>query len=240
MNNSKKDILIKIKNDSNNYKLNLEIGLLYVKEKNYIKAKKIFEKLISINEKKYEGYLNLSNIYVLLNKHEETELILKKFIKKNKYNKNIISSLGSHYYNIKDFKKLSQLVNKYIDLEINYLLIFFKSSVYENEKKIIKQKDYLIKTIKHNNNFWPAYEKLFNLYEKTNKIDEFNKLILTAKKLFHNNIKVHYYSALCLFRNNEINRSLEELESNKIEKAFLNFNNTTYLVNYYDLKSKIY
>ena len=51
MNNSKKDILIKIKNDSNNYKLNLEIGLLYVKEKNYIKAKKIFEKLISINEK---------------------------------------------------------------------------------------------------------------------------------------------------------------------------------------------
>ena len=60
--NLKKDIQIKLKKDTNNYQLNLEYGLLCVKEKKYLEAQKIFEKLISINIKRYEDYLNLENI----------------------------------------------------------------------------------------------------------------------------------------------------------------------------------
>ena len=57
-----KDVLIKLEKDPNNYNLNLDLGLCYLKEKNYEEAKKIFTKLVKIDDQRYEGFLNLSII----------------------------------------------------------------------------------------------------------------------------------------------------------------------------------
>ena len=237
---NKKELKKKLENNLNNYDLNLELGLIYAKEKNYIKAKFFFKKLILINDNKYEGFLNLSNIYGLLNKLDKSEILLKKYIKKNNYNKFIITSLASVYFNIKDYKKLNSLIIKYIDFDINHLLLFFKSVIYENENKLDKQIEYLRMTIIAEDKFWEAYEKLFNIYEKTNKINNFLNIINDAKKIFNNNVKLNYYYALCLFRENKIELSLNELKLKNVEDELLRLNNTNYLVNFYDLLSKIY
>ena len=177
-----KDVLIKLEKDPNNYNLNLDLGLCYLKEKNYEEAKKIFTKLVKIDDQRYEGFLNLSIILLQFGDSENSELILKKYLKKNNYNKEIISALCSIYYNNNDFIRLSALVDKYINIERNYLLFYFKSIILEKENKIENQKKFLIKSINSNKIFWLSYEKLLNLYERTNKIDDFSYLVSVAKK----------------------------------------------------------
>ena len=62
-----------IQSKPNDYDLNLQLGMFCVNEKNYSEAKRIFKKLILINKSRYEGYLNLSNIYNISNKINEAE-----------------------------------------------------------------------------------------------------------------------------------------------------------------------
>ena len=235
-----KDVVIKLEKDPNNYNLNLDLGLWYLKEKNYEEAKKIFTKLVKIDDQRYEGFLNLSIILLQFGDSENSELILKKYLKKNNYNKEIISALCSIYYNNNDFIRLSTLVDKYINIETNYLLFYFKSIISEKENNIENQKEFLIKSINENKIFWLSYEKLLNLYERTNKIDDFSYLISVAKKIFKNNPKLDYYFALSLFRKNEIELALKEITLNQLEKKFFEKLNPSYLINLYDLLSKIY
>ena len=51
------------KKNPNNYEALLKLGLIDIKENNYLYAKDKFNKLIKINNKKYEAHLNLSNLY---------------------------------------------------------------------------------------------------------------------------------------------------------------------------------
>ena len=229
-----------IQSKPNDYDLNLQLGMFCVNEKNYSEAKRIFKKLILINKSRYEGYLNLSNIYNISNKLDEAEKILKKFLIKNKYNKEIINGLASLYYNSYNYKKLNFLINQYIDLDENHILFFLKAILFEVDNKIDLQINFLYKSIDTNNNFWPAYEKLFSILERTNKIDEFEKIINLSKEIFKTNIQFFYYLSLCLFRKGEIKKSLAELEIKKVEKEFIKFNNINYLTNLYDLLSKIH
>lgn len=236
----KQTIINNLKTQSNNYELNLKLGLILVNEKKFLEAQSTFKKLIKIDNSRYEGYLNLSNIYSILKKFDNSEIILKKFIKINNYNKDIISSLATLYYNLRNIKKLKILVEQYITVEKNHILYFFNAFLYELENNSTKQEMNLKKTIKTNKLFWLAYEKLFNLYEGTNKLEEFNKLINQAGSLFNDNVKLDYYKALCLFRTKETLLALETITTKGIEDKFIKFNNLIYLINLYDLKSKIY
>jgi len=224
----------------NNYNLLLKMGLKYSNEKNFSKAKEIFSELITLDEKRYEAFLNLSNIFILKKKFSNSEEILKKFLKINSYNKNIILALANLYYNIKDYKKLDILLEKYINLEEDYLLYYFKSIIYEQNNNPDKQKIYLQKTINLNKKFWQAYEKLLNLFEKINRMDEFYKLITSTQKIFIKNLKVNYYFALYLYRKNKFDLALKKLKFKETETEFIGLSNNTYLVNLYDLVSKIY
>ena len=201
--NNKDSVLTKLQNDPNNYDLNLQLGLFFVNEKNYSEAKNIFKKLISLNQNRYEGFLNLSKIFEIYNKLDKSEKILKKYINKNKYNKEIISGLAILYYNSGNYKKLHIIINQYIEFEENHILFFLKGFLYENDNKVEKQILFLQKSINTNRNFWPAYEKLFNALERSNKINEFYKLVIQSNERFQNELKLSYYLALCLFRKNE-------------------------------------
>ena len=234
------NILNKLNKDPNNYKLNLDLGMIYVNEKDFTKAKFIFKKLIQNNKNRYEGFLNLSNIYAIYKKYSESEKILKNYLKKNGYNKEIITGLASIYYQSENYKKLNILIDQNINQENNHILFFLKSIIYEINNETNNQISYLKKSIEINNIFWVAYEKLFNIYEKTNKIDELDKLISFSDDKFINEIKLYYYKAVCFFRKNLFSKALDELNSNKLEDIFKETSNDIYLANLYDLLSKIY
>ncbi|MDC0343076.1 sulfotransferase [Alphaproteobacteria bacterium] len=238
--NSNKIIKQKQSLNIEEYNLLLNSGLKYLYEKNYPKAKDVFFKLITLEESRYEGFLNLSNIMVLKKKNLDAEKILLNYINKNNYNIKIISALATLYYNIKDYEKLDILIEKYIKLEDNYLLDYLKSTIHEKNNNTEKQINYLKKTIKKNKDFWQAYEKLINLFEKLNKIDDLSKIITLAKNNFKNNKKINFYFALCLFRKNKAELALIKLNFEQTEKDFSSLHNKTYLINFYDLVSKIY
>tara|TARA_Y100001970_G_scaffold272179_1_gene368532 strand:- start:3866 stop:5494 length:1629 start_codon:yes stop_codon:yes gene_type:complete len=234
------DIVIKINKDPQNYDLNLELGFNFLKKNNLYESKKIFEKLILIDNKRHEGYLNLSVILNNLNESEKAEKILEKYLSNFGYNKHIVSSLASLYYNNNNFEKLNKLIKNYIDLESNYLLYFLQSVIFEKDNNFEKQKQNLKKTIKLNKKFWLAYENLFNLYEKTNKISKFFELVTSAKKIFINEPKLKYYTALCFYRKNNEELALKFITQEKIEQEFIKLNYISYLISLYDLLSKIY
>jgi len=236
---NKNNILQKLKVDPNNYDLNLNLGMIEIYDKNYNQSKKIFKKLISINKKRYEAYLNLSNIENINNNFKESEKILKKFISINGYNKDIISSLSILYYNIKDFKKLQFAVKQYIDLEDNHILIYLKAILLEEDNQISNSIIFLEKCISKYNKFWPAYEKVFNLLERKNNLVQFQKLLIKAKGIFLNEVKIFYFTALYEQRNNNNEIALKIIRENDIEERFIKEANTNYLINLYDLLSKI-
>lgn len=231
---------MKGENNFNNYDFYLKLGLNYVSEKNYFKAEKIFKKLTILNNNRYEGFLNLSNVYEIQNKNDKSEKILKKFINNKKYNKEIISSLAIIYFNSGNNKKLKILIDQFINIEENHILFFLKGYLFELENKFDDQIIYLKKSINNKKDFWPAYEKLFNIFERTNKIKEFENLIYIAKTIFKNYIILEYYFGLCLFRQNKNIEAISFIELNNIEKKLKKIKESRYLINFYDLLSKIY
>jgi len=235
----KNQILKSLKKEPDNYNINLKLGMIYINQTNYNDAKLIFKKLISLNQNRYEGFLNLSNLLSLEKNFEKAENILKKFLKHNNYNKQIISALAAHYYNLNNLKKLKIVVDEYINFEDNYFLLFSKAALLEKNREVEKQIFFLKKSINSKKNFWPAYEKLFYVFERTNKIENLYKLITTSKKIFNNNYKLNYYEALYLFRINQAAEALKKINNKKIEAEFIKSNQTTYLISLYDLLSRI-
>ena len=223
-----------------NYDENINSGLSYVSKKKYSIAKKIFKESISINNDRYEAYLNLSNILVIEKNFNGAEKILKEFTNSHGYNKQIVTALAILYYNIKDYKNLEKIIDENINLEDNENLYFCKSCLCENAKDTVNQTFYLEESIKANSNFWPSYEKIFNIYEKTNKLKEFEELIMKSENFFKNNKLFFYYKSLCLFRKDQNEKALKEILVNDLEIYFKKNANLSYLINLYDLFSKIY
>jgi len=239
MNVIKNDLKFKLENNSNNYETNLKLGLTFVNEKNYSEAEKIFKKLTITNKNRFEGFLNLSNVYEIQNKKDKSERILKKYINDKKYHKEIISGLAIIYFNSEQNKKLKILINQYVSIEENHILFFLKAYLFELENKFDDQIIYLKKSINNKKEFWPAYEKLFNIFERTNKIDEFENLINISKKIFKDNIILEYYLGLCLFRQDKNIEAISYIELNNTEEKLKKIEDSRYLINFYDLLSKI-
>lgn len=239
MSKIKNNILNKLKLDPNNYDLNLNLGMIEINDKNYIQSKIIFKKLISINKKRFEAYLNLSNIENINSNFKESEKVLKKFISKNGYKKEIISALSILYYNIRDFKKLKFIINQYINMEENHILIYLKAILLEEDNQLNDSIIFLEKCILKDNRFWPAYEKIFNLCERINNLDKFHKFLLKAKEIFITEVKIFYFRALYEQRSDNNIFALKIINENEIEAKFIKEANINYLINLYDLLSKI-
>ena len=90
-----------LKDQPNNYEAILKLGLIEVSESNFLDAKKKFEKLIKINNKRYEAHLNLSNILSLEGNINKANDILENFLKNVEENLAIINTIGINLLNAK-------------------------------------------------------------------------------------------------------------------------------------------
>ena len=71
------------KYNSNDYQAYLSEGLNFAKNSNYEEAQSSFKKAINLNKKKYEAYINLSNIYLLKNMIKKSKDLLFSYLKTN-------------------------------------------------------------------------------------------------------------------------------------------------------------
>ena len=69
-----------LKQRKQDYNELIKIGILYVHKNNFEEAAKNFLNAININSKKYQAFINLSNVYILQNKTKKGIEVLKKYL----------------------------------------------------------------------------------------------------------------------------------------------------------------
>ena len=223
-----------------NYEEFLKLGLIKVNQKNFIDSKKIFLDLIKLDKKRYEGYLNLSNILVLENKQNEAIELLQSYLNTIKKHPEIINGLAIQLFNYNKFEQLILHVDCYIKKFDNYLLNYLKGYCLSKDGSSSKSEIFLKNAIKLNRNFWPAYELMFNIYDLRSKIDAMGSLINKSKKYFTNNFKFQYFEALYNYRTSDFKNSLDILNNEKTKSIIGQNENKQFLVDYYNLLSKNY
>ena len=89
-----------LKKNPNNYEAILKLGLIDVKENNFSSAKHKFEKLIKIDINKYEGHLNLSNIYSLDGEALKAIDILNDYLNNVDENEEVVTAIAVNLLNV--------------------------------------------------------------------------------------------------------------------------------------------
>ncbi len=228
-----------LKNDPKNYEAILKLGLIDVNENNLSFAKEKFKKLLKINVARYEGHLNLSNIYSLEGDILKANNILKDFLINIQENIEIINALAIKLSNLKENGSLEIHINKYIDKYESHILYYLKGYILSKRDRISESEVFFKKSIKLNVNFWNGYQDLLKQYEKQSRLIDFKKIITGAKKIFKNNIMLTYYEALYFFRAKDYKQSLNILTNNEVEKKFLIQKNDVVLADYFHLLSRV-
>ncbi len=236
----KKFYLNVLKNDPNNYQAILNLGLIDIKENKFSFAKEKFKKLVKIDALKYEGYLNLSNIYSLEGEVIKANNILNDFLANVEENIEIVNSIAINLFNIEQFNELEIHINKYINKFESYILYYLKGYILSETNHISESEKFFKKSINLNINFWNNYDFLLKQYEKQSKIKDFKKLIDTAKLIFKSNVKLSYYESLYFFRVNNYAQSLKILTNKETEKEFISQQNEVILADYFHLLSRVY
>ena len=219
--NDKNFYLNILKNNPDDYEAILKLGLIDVQENNLSSAKEKFKKLLKINKKKYEGYLNLSNIYSFEGDVLKANNILKDFLNNIEENLEIINAIAINLLNIKKLNDLEIHINRYIDKYNSYILYYLKGYLFVEAGKISESEEFFQKSISLNINFWNNYDFLLKQYEKQSRLKDFKKLIESTKKIFKNNVILSYYESLYFFRVKDYTQSLNILIDKEIEQKFI-------------------
>ena len=238
--NDKNFYLNILKNNPDDYEAILKLGLIDVQEKNLSSAKEKFKKLLKINKKKYEGYLNLSNIYSFEGDVLKANNILKDFLNNIEENLEIINAIAINLLNIKKLNDLEIHINKYIDKYNSYILYYLKGYLFVEAGKLSESEEFFQKSISLNINFWNNYDFLLKQYEKQSRLKDFKKLIESTKKIFKNNVILSYYESLYFFRVKDYTQSLNILIDKEIEQKFITQQNAVFLADYFHLLSRVY
>ena len=238
--NDKNFYLNILKNNPDDYEAILKLGLIDVQESNLSSAKEKFKKLLKINKKKYEGYLNLSNIYSFEGDVLKANNILKDFLNNIEENLEIINAIAINLLNIKKLNDLEIHINKYIDKYNSFILYYLKGYLFVEAGKISESEEFFQKSISLNINFWNNYDFLLKQYEKQSRLKDFKKLIESTKKIFKNNVILSYYESLYFFRVKDYTQSLNILIDKEIEQKFITQQNEVFLADYFHLLSRVY
>ena len=228
-----------IMKDKENFNANIGLAIIYFSTNKISNSIDLLKNLIEIYPNKIESYLNLSNILISQNKHKEAINILLKAHKVENKNLKIIENLCflylqlKKYYDVKKFAELGiRLDNK------NYFIYNILGQVFFIENIIEKSILNFNLSIESNNKFWPPYDNLLVLYEQINNLEDFNKILIKAMKIFvksSNLCRLKFFQALLFFRNNKYQDSLNLLK--EIENQIQN-HNIKNQQSYYDLMGK--
>ena len=218
-------------------------GISSAKKQDFKKAEQIFNQAINYNNKKYEAYINLANIYIIDKKISFSTKILFKYLKEIKFNINISNYLGDICikYNRDDelleLFNISNLDQHEINFEKAYL--FFLKGLFLEKNLDFKKAIICFKhSIKCNNKLVNSYLKLFNLFESTNDLVSYKKILDNS----YNNLSNDNYNNLDFYKCIYLHRIKKYASSQKIilEKKLLQFfiNNKEKLIRLLDLQSK--
>ena len=128
--------------DKFNRELNLELAIIYEKEKNYLNAEYIYKDLLEHLKVDFVVMKNLWFIYALQDKYKESLSIYEKIHKKKMADDDVIDILAELTFTMKLYKKTIKYANLYlVSKPRNVHKLFIKAKSLE---KILQPEDALI------------------------------------------------------------------------------------------------
>ena len=208
-----------------------------IKKKNYLEAKNLLEKALSINSELFEANYNLAILNFQLGNIDNSIVYFEKSKKLKPKSTQVFFNLALAYDRLNkldlaiiNFKKVSKLE------PINELAFYNIGIMYKKKLDIIKAEKYFKKTLYINQNYVPAYDELFGLYESSNQLDKYNDLLDEAKKILSDQNLLKFYSAISHFHKKKYHDVIEIMENLELNKDNFHQNLTrhSFLAKSYD------
>lgn len=233
-----------ILSDKSNYESLLKNGIQSAKLGKFKESENYFIKAINQNKNKPDAYINLANILILQKRNTKSFKILHNYISNNTTNYEVSNFAAKIFLNFNaqnEFIKLCKIlnINKNKNHKENSFIHFVEGQFYERNKNFSKAKNSYFLSISCNEIFFEPYFKLFNIFEKTNQLQDLEKLIIKTEKIFNqeeNKNKINLYKSILLNRKNNFLDSQEYIKTNRLYEKFKNDDN--FLIQLLDLESK--
>ena len=202
-------------------------ALTEIKKQNYIEAKNLLEKAISIQPEMFEANHNLAILNFQLGNLDSSILYFEKSKKIKPKFPQVYFNLGLAY----DRKKNTDLAiinfKKVIKLEPNNSIALYNiGHLYKNKLEIKKAEEYLVKSLDFNPNFIKIYDDLFSLYDQSNQIGKFSKLLDKAKRILGEKDLLGFYESVFMYNQKNFKQTIQILEKIDLKENYIQHNIT--------------
>lgn len=109
-----------ISKDPNFFNAYYNLGLVYLKKKDYLEAIKYFEKTVDININYLEGYMALSQALMLLKRYSEAIEVINKSILLNPNDHRLYNNIALAYQRLNNIEEAIKFFNKSINLNMSF------------------------------------------------------------------------------------------------------------------------
>jgi hypothetical protein len=192
-----------------------------MKEKKYLEAKNLLEKILYINPNIFEANHNLAILNLQLGDIDNSILYFEKSKKLNPKFPQLYFNLALAYDKkgevdqaINNFKKVAEL-----DLN-NSLSLYNIGHLYVKKLDIDNAENYLQKSLELNPNFILAYHELFGLFDRSNQLEKYKDLLNKLKKTLNDKNIVNFYSAFYEYRKKNYQVTIEILKDLDLEEKY--------------------
>ena len=192
-----------------------------IKEKKYLEAKNLLEKILSINPNIFEANHNLAILSLQIGDIDNSILYFEKSKKLNPNFSQVYFNLALAYDKkgevdqaIINFKKVAELDSK------NSLALYNIGHLYVKKMEIDNAENYLQKSLELNPNFILAYHELFGLFDRSNQLEKYKDLLYKIKKSINDKSIVNFYLALYEYRKKNYQVTIEILKNLDLEEKY--------------------
>ena len=208
-------------------KLNLAQNAL--KNKDFKKAKKLFEEVISINPNLPAVYNTLGNIELNFGNLNESVKFFKKAIELKPNFSGALCNLGLAF---KRLKNETFAINNYLKaIEVdpkNHIAYFNLGNLYKEKNDLDNAEKFFFKVIGLVPNMLEVYDNLFELYDKSNQLNKLNNFIKNTKNNLGETSLVKYFSGIYEFRKKKYLKAIDILENTELDQKDFNRNAIKY------------
>ena len=198
-----------------------------IKNKNYIEAKNLLEKAISIQPEMFEANHNLAILNYQLGDLDSSILYFEKSKKIKPKFSQVYFNLGLAYDRKKNIDLAIINFKKVIKLDPNNSIALYNIGyLYKEKLEPIKAEEYLIKSLDLNPNFIKTYDDLFSLYDQSNQIEKFSNLLDKVKKIVSEKDLVSFYEAVFTYNQKNFKQTIQILENIDLKKNYVPHNIT--------------
>ena len=202
-------------------------ALTAIKNKNYIEAKNLLEKAISIQPEMFEANHNLAILNFQLGNLDSSILYFEKSKKIKPKFSQVYFNLGLAYDRKKNIDLAIINFKKVIKLDPNNSIALYNiGHLYKAKLDAIKAEEYLNKSLDLNPNFIKTYDDLFSLYDQSNQIEKFSNLLDKAKKILSEKDLVSFYEAIFMYNQKNFKQTIQILENIDLKENYVAHNIT--------------